>query len=210
MRADSINHTLLGKLHQRKDALLAGTAQRLPRWVTPNGITILRIILVIPIYWLYTRGYIVSTLIVFGVALVTDVLDGVVARQRGHETTTGKLFDPAADKILIITVFFIVALDRVADAIIYTLVGLELGLVILAIVISPLVQRFTQRKPRLGANNAGKIKMTLESIAVALLLISSGQTITMIATYLLGGAAFFAALSIILHLILREPNSRSY
>lgn len=210
MRADSINHTLFGTLHQRKDALLADMVRRLPRWITPNGITILRIVLVLPIYWLYTHEYILSTVTLFIIALATDLFDGILARQRGNETTLGKLFDPAADKILIITVFFVVAIGRISSTLIYTLVSLELSLVVLAVVIGPLVQRFMKRKPKLGANNAGKIKMTLESVAIALLLISSKSNITTIASAVLWGAALFALISIILHLTLREPRVRSY
>jgi cardiolipin synthase len=71
-----------------------------------NWHTVLRIILV-PVFVLllvYKRpGF---ALVVFGLAALTDLLDGYVARRRGIQSRLGAFLDPMADKLLL-TVSFV-------------------------------------------------------------------------------------------------------
>lgn len=71
---------------------------------TPNKLTVSRIILTPVFLLLFTiesipYHYILS-LMVFGIASFTDLLDGRIARKRNIVTTFGKLTDPLADKML--------------------------------------------------------------------------------------------------------------
>lgn len=72
----------------------------------PNKLTLLRIILV-PFFIIamlvnFTFHYLVAGCI-FGIASVTDTLDGKIARSRNLVTDFGKFADPLADKILVLT-----------------------------------------------------------------------------------------------------------
>lgn len=72
----------------------------------PNKLTLLRIILV-PFFIIamlvnFPFHYLVAGCI-FGVASVTDTLDGKIARSRSLVTDFGKFADPLADKILVLT-----------------------------------------------------------------------------------------------------------
>lgn len=72
----------------------------------PNKLTILRIILV-PFFIAtilidFPLHYLVSG-IIFGIASVTDTLDGRIARSQNLITDFGKFADPLADKILVIS-----------------------------------------------------------------------------------------------------------
>lgn len=72
----------------------------------PNKLTILRIILV-PLFIVallinFPLHYLISGL-VFGIAAITDSLDGKIARKRNLVTDFGKFADPLADKILVIS-----------------------------------------------------------------------------------------------------------
>lgn len=73
---------------------------------TPNKLTLLRVIL-IPIFMVfYLLGHTWSTavaLLVFIAASVTDHFDGYLARKNGQVTTFGKLMDPLADKLLVLS-----------------------------------------------------------------------------------------------------------
>jgi cardiolipin synthase len=71
----------------------------------PNALCILRMLLAIPVAWLLARDKYAETLWVFAFAAVTDALDGFLAKRFNWESELGKLLDPLADKILLVTSF---------------------------------------------------------------------------------------------------------
>lgn len=73
-------------------------------WNVPNVLTMLRLIL-IPVYAvLFYRGRMIAAMCVFVVACLTDLLDGYLARKHNQITAFGKLVDPLADKLMVVTV----------------------------------------------------------------------------------------------------------
>ena len=72
-------------------------------WTIPNVLTILRIILIPVFVILFFRGYKIAALAVFAAASLTDMLDGYLARKLNQITDFGKLFDPLADKLMVLT-----------------------------------------------------------------------------------------------------------
>jgi cardiolipin synthase len=64
---------------------------------------------VIPIALTLYRGDLVLTLALFMAAAVSDAADGFLARQFAWQTTLGGILDPAADKLLLATVFIVLA-----------------------------------------------------------------------------------------------------
>lgn len=83
---------------------LKGTSYQWLAWVTPNQLTIGRI-LVVPVvmFLIHLGGPVANTLawLLFTMAGVTDYLDGDLARYRGEVTLLGRMLDPIADKMLI-------------------------------------------------------------------------------------------------------------
>jgi len=74
---------------------------------TPNKLTLLRIML-IPLFIVLLFAYFIPqnyllALVVFAVASLTDLLDGYLARKNNLITDFGKLMDPLADKLLVIS-----------------------------------------------------------------------------------------------------------
>jgi CDP-diacylglycerol--glycerol-3-phosphate 3-phosphatidyltransferase len=72
----------------------------------PNGLTVLRLLLVPVFAWLLLRdggtdasSRVWSAVVFFGASL-TDLVDGELARRQGQVTTFGKIADPIADKAL--------------------------------------------------------------------------------------------------------------
>lgn len=75
----------------------------------PNALCILRILLVVPVAWLLHAGDYRLTLWLFAFAGFTDGLDGFLAKRFGWTSELGKMLDPLADKILLVSVFIILA-----------------------------------------------------------------------------------------------------
>ena len=72
-------------------------------WTIPNVLTMIRLILVPVFVVLFFRGLRHAALGVFAAASLTDLLDGYLARKLNQITDFGKLFDPLADKLMVLT-----------------------------------------------------------------------------------------------------------
>jgi CDP-diacylglycerol---glycerol-3-phosphate 3-phosphatidyltransferase len=75
-------------------------------WNLPNALTTLRIVLV-PFFGIallmdggHSIAWRVVSWVIFGVAMITDKVDGDIARSRGLVTDFGKIADPIADKAM--------------------------------------------------------------------------------------------------------------
>jgi len=69
----------------------------------PNGISVFRLILVLPIAFLIIEENHVEAFLLFGIAGLSDGLDGFIARKYGWVSAFGKLIDPLADKLMMMT-----------------------------------------------------------------------------------------------------------
>jgi cardiolipin synthase len=79
--------------------------------MTPaNQLTLLRMLLIPVLAICVIYGYMGTALIVFSVAGLTDLLDGLIARRTGQKTTLGAWLDPMADKLLLVTTFVVLTL----------------------------------------------------------------------------------------------------
>jgi cardiolipin synthase len=79
--------------------------------LTPaNQLTLMRVLLVPAFVILTIYGYFGWALIVFGVAGLTDLLDGLIARTFSSRTSLGAWLDPMADKLLIVATFVVLTL----------------------------------------------------------------------------------------------------
>ena len=72
-------------------------------WTIPNVLTIIRMLLIPVFVVLFFRGEKIAALCVFCAASLTDMLDGYLARKLNQITDFGKLFDPLADKLMVLT-----------------------------------------------------------------------------------------------------------
>lgn len=97
----------------------------------PNILTLARIAM-IPLFLVafmsdWAAANVVAMLI-FAVASFTDFLDGYIARRDNLVTNFGKIMDPLADKLLVLTALVaLVAYERVAVWIVVVIIGRELA-----------------------------------------------------------------------------------
>ena len=73
----------------------------------PNIICLARIALIWPILDGLIAGAYERTLLLFGVAAVSDGLDGWLAKHFAWTSRLGKFLDPLADKLLLVSVFLV-------------------------------------------------------------------------------------------------------
>jgi len=74
----------------------------------PNKLTVLRIIFAfVFIFFLFIDGLSarITAFIIFLIASLTDILDGYLAKKNNQITVFGRLMDPIADKILVLSAF---------------------------------------------------------------------------------------------------------
>lgn len=86
---------------KKRSTLIRRAMLALPSWVTPNGVTVFRALLVAPIVWLLRDGSYGAALGVIAVAMLLDFVDGALAQARDQKTELGAFLDPLADKVLI-------------------------------------------------------------------------------------------------------------
>ena len=83
------------------------------RFVTiPNLLSIFRILLIIPIAYYVWHNNLKLVLILIIIGIVTDYLDGIVARRFNQISEWGKILDPLADKLAIGTLLIVLHLKQ--------------------------------------------------------------------------------------------------
>ena len=95
-------------------------------WTIPNLLTMIRMLL-IPVFWVLMLGYNETTwaLVVFMAASATDVIDGRIARKYNLITEFGKLFDPLADKMMVLSVLITMWIRKVVPGLAVVLLGVK-------------------------------------------------------------------------------------
>jgi cardiolipin synthase len=76
----------------------------------PNAICIARILLVVPIAWNVVEERFTAALALCALAAFSDALDGFLAKRYGWTSELGKVLDPLADKLLLVTLFVTLAM----------------------------------------------------------------------------------------------------
>ncbi|MEJ7713778.1 MAG: CDP-alcohol phosphatidyltransferase family protein [Pyrinomonadaceae bacterium] len=75
----------------------------------PNGLTVVRMVLTPVFVSLLFYGRFGLALAVFITAGVTDGLDGLLARRFDQRSQLGRILDPIADKLLLVTSFIVLS-----------------------------------------------------------------------------------------------------
>jgi cardiolipin synthase len=179
-----------------------------------NQLTLLRIVLV-PVFALcMLYGLPGWALLVFTVAGVTDLFDGLIARLSGRPTTIGAWLDPMADKLLLVTMFVMLTLpgmglaNRLPLWLTVLVISRDLGIVLTVAIVNLAVARRTFRPSLLGkaatlvyvvtgvytlyANYEGepsRLVKVLEYVCLALTVASAAHYLVLVARTFKPGAA---------------------
>lgn len=153
----------------------------------PNKLTITRVLLVpiliiiymfpydsvgitVPVYHVLEADISlvnIIILIIFIVASITDYLDGKIARKEKLITTFGKFADPIADKLLVNTIFLLLASDQSINIII-PIIMISRDTIVDAIKMSA-----ANKQVVIAASKLGKLKTVTQMIALGILLVNN-------------------------------------
>jgi CDP-diacylglycerol---glycerol-3-phosphate 3-phosphatidyltransferase len=127
---------------------------------------------------------------IFGLASITDWLDGYLARRRQQITALGQVMDPLADKLLICAALVsLVQLDLAPAWMVVIIIGREFA-------ITGLRSLAYARGMVIPASPLGKIKMIAEVVAIlALILSRQGANGEMSELYVLGQVALWVVVA---------------
>jgi CDP-diacylglycerol--glycerol-3-phosphate 3-phosphatidyltransferase len=134
----------------------------------PNLLTVTRILL-IPVFVLLfatpAPDRSLAAAVVFVVASVTDLLDGYLARRSGQVTKLGKLLDPIADKLLVLSaLILLVNVDRVSALVAILIIAREVAITGIRAIAAG-------EGMIIPAETTGKYKMVLQVVAIVFLIV---------------------------------------
>ena len=133
-----------------------------------NALTVSRIFMVPVIALLLINDSLIQSLIaagIFGVAMVTDFLDGYYARKYHQESDLGKLLDPLADKFLVGSVLImLIPLNRIPALIVALIIARELA-------VTGLRSIAAEKNIIIAADWLGKYKTAFQCVALIPLIV---------------------------------------
>lgn len=140
------------------------------KWTLPNILTLIRIFLVpvfVLCYWLPTPDWNIYAAVVFIAAAVTDWADGFLARRWNQVSTFGKLWDPAADKLLVTAaLLMLMQWGKIGFVVVLILIGREL-------LIGAVRQVAASKGVVMAADKSGKLKAVVQYVAIVVLLLNN-------------------------------------
>ena len=103
---------------------------------------------------------------IFGLASITDWLDGYLARRRQQVTPLGQFMDPLADKLLITAALVsLVQMDLAQSWMVVVILGREIAVTVLRSIAQ-------SRDVAIQASPLGKFKMASQVVAILMLILS--------------------------------------
>lgn len=140
-------------------------------WTLPNSLTILRIVLIpvlVLVFFIPNQWSSLLSAAVFGLAALTDWLDGYLARRMKQISVFGAFLDPVADKLMVAVALVLLVQDNptlqfVVPAVV--IIGREIAISALREWMSELGER-----TKVAVSIIGKVKTITQMVAILLLL----------------------------------------
>ena len=161
----------------------------------PNFLTILRMAAVPIFASLMMEENLFAAAVIFVLAEITDVLDGIIARHFNIITSFGKIADPFADKLMQLTALFMLGQRDMIPRIVPWLVLIKE----LFLLISSLYILKSKKKVDVSSKWFGKLASVLLFVAIMLVFFNVPSTITDTLFWVCVGMAIFSAIMYILN-----------
>lgn len=127
----------------------------------PNLLSILRILLILPIALLIWHNNLSLVLLLVVIAVITDFLDGIIARRLNQISEWGKVLDPLADKLAIGAILIVLYLKHLVPLwLVVIVVGRDLAIVLAGLFLAQKYQIVT------SSNFIGKVAANVLAVMV--------------------------------------------
>jgi CDP-diacylglycerol--glycerol-3-phosphate 3-phosphatidyltransferase len=151
----------------------AATKPRKPALLSvANQLTASRLVLSVGLFALIAVEQWLWALVVFGLAAVTDWLDGYFARTRGQASALGRVFDPLVDKVLVCGAFIFLLPYGSAPPASWLTPWMVTVVVAREFLITGLRGWLESMGTSFGADWLGKLKMGLQCAAIIGILVA--------------------------------------
>jgi CDP-diacylglycerol--glycerol-3-phosphate 3-phosphatidyltransferase len=137
----------------------------IPYSVTPNQVTYLRFALTPIVGWLFYKEIYDWGLVLFLLTMLTDALDGAMARTRDQITDLGKIIDPVADKLAIATVAVLLIVKFLNPLIAWLIVIVDVLIMVMGGYKKYILGKTIQ------AEIFGKLKLIIQVVGIGILLL---------------------------------------
>ncbi len=157
----------------------------------PNKLTIFRIILIPVFIFLFfsdVDNNLIYAFVVFAVAGVTDILDGYIARKFDLVTDLGKVLDPFADKLMLMSVLICLAtMNLIPTWLLIVMIIKELVMVYGGIRLY-----LSHTQVIIPSNQYGKLATVAFYLAICMVLLGLDSMLASVILYIAVGLALFA------------------
>ena len=130
----------------------------------------------------------ITALVIFIIASITDKIDGIWARKRKIETDLGAFLDPLADKMLVDLAFLSLVYINVVPIWVFAII------IVRDLAVDGMRMMAARNKITVAASFYGKLKTTVQMIALIILLLNSIVNNNIIGV--LGNIALYLALAL--------------
>jgi CDP-diacylglycerol--glycerol-3-phosphate 3-phosphatidyltransferase/cardiolipin synthase len=179
-------------------------------WNLPNILTLLRIILMpvfVVVFYIDALWTPYAAAAVFGIAALTDWLDGYLARRWSQTSPLGAFLDPVADKLMVAVALIVLlqADPRILLALpVMVIIGREITVSALREWMAEVGARAT-----VAVSQLGKVKATVQMISITLLILRDsllGFWVYPLGLMLVYIAAILTLWSMVVYLIAAWPS----
>ncbi len=140
-----------------------------------NLLSFIRLLLALPLWFLLDEignSNTGITVIIFAVAaIISDYLDGYIARRRNEITEVGKIIDPVADKVVVAVVAIkLFVLGKIPPYFFFIVIGRDILIFLGGIILSSKLGKV------LPSNMLGKITVTVLAFLLLLIILNYDQS----------------------------------
>ena len=158
----------------------------------PNILTLLRVILVPFFIYYFIQESLMIAFLLFIIASITDYFDGYLARKFKVISNFGKIMDPLADKLLVLSALALLSFGAHG----YLSIWIFVIITSREIIITILRDLYKKKNIFMAANNWGKIKTVTQMLGLTVSLFLLGLNIN-IADYSLYFNIYFWGVALI-------------